>query len=73
MVGEHINRKSGRLLKIYRRKDWLAFEYQTVLGSKIMEKWRVSDLYDFWLLLSNERKDPYEMAERVLDRECERA
>jgi hypothetical protein len=72
MVGEYLNRRSGKLFKICKRKDCIAFEYETALEPRALEKWKISDLYDFWLQLPNQRKNRYEIAERVLAAESEK-
>jgi hypothetical protein len=72
IIGEYMNRKSGRLLKVYKRQDWIAFEYETALDGRIRENWKISDLYDFWLQLSNDRKNRYEIAEGTLSPEYDK-
>jgi hypothetical protein len=72
MVGEYISLKSGRLLKVSKRQDSISFEYETALDGRTSETWKISDLYDFWLQLSDQRKNRYEIVEKAFAPGCEK-
>jgi hypothetical protein len=56
-VGAYVSRKSMRLLKVSKRKDWVAIEYETVHGRNGIENFRTMDLYDYWVHLFKQRKN----------------
>jgi hypothetical protein len=70
MVGERIDSKSGRLLKACKRQDRISFEYETASDGRITEEWKLSELYETWLSISNQRQERYDIGARELD--CER-
>lgn len=55
-VGAYVNRKSVRLLKVSKRKEWVAIEYDSADGRKDVENFRSTDLYDYWVHLYKQRK-----------------
>ncbi len=57
-IGAYVKRKSFRPLKITKRKDRVAIEYETSLGQTDVENFRTADLYDFWVHLYKLRKSP---------------
>ena len=64
MVGEYLETKSGRLLKVSKRQDRVLFEYATASSNPVKEDWHLSALYDFWLQMSTQR----EARRNILDR-----
>lgn len=56
-VGAYAKRKSLRLTKVSKRKDWVAIEYKTIQGRSDVENFRTTDLYDFWIHLYKQRKN----------------
>jgi hypothetical protein len=72
MVGEHVDGRSGKLFKICKRKEWIAFEYETASDPRTKEKWKIADLYDVWLQSADQRENRYEIAESVLAPESEK-
>jgi hypothetical protein len=67
-----LHRRSGKLLKVCKRKDWIAFEYETASDRRMTEKWKISDLYGLWLESPQQRKNRYEVAERTLAADSEK-
>ena len=61
MVGEHIDTKSGRLRKALKQPDWISFEYETTSAGIVTEKWQLTELYEFWMQVSNNRQERYEI------------
>jgi len=71
MVGEHLDTKSGRLLKASKRQERISFEYETASGQHMKEEWKLSQLYDSWAKVSSQREQRYDMVERELGSEEE--
>jgi hypothetical protein len=61
-LGAYVKRKSVRLLKISKRKDWVSVEYEKAVGVNGVENFRTTDLYDFWVHLYKQRKTPDELS-----------
>jgi hypothetical protein len=72
MVGEYVDAKSGHLLKAYKRRDRISFEYETVSNKRITEEWNLVQLYEFWLKASNQRQERYDTVKRELGGEREK-
>jgi len=64
MVGEHLDARSGRLLKVSKRGNWIAFEYTTVARRHRTEEWKISELYNLWLESSERREERATIVER---------
>jgi hypothetical protein len=67
MVGERLDTKSGRLLKVSKRGDRIAFEYATASNGCHTEEWKLSELYVLWLKASKQRQEWIDILERKLD------
>jgi hypothetical protein len=66
LVGECIDQKSGRLVAVNKRRDRISFEYVTASYNDVREEWKLAELYEFWLDVSNRRHARYDVAERAL-------
>lgn len=66
LVGECIDQKSGRFLAVNKRQDRISFEYVTASNNHVREDWKLADLYESWLDVSNRRHARYDVAERAL-------
>ena len=64
IVGECLEAKSGRLLKICKRRQLVSFEYATRADEHAIEEWKVSELCELWLIASNPRQAPTNLVER---------
>ena len=64
MVGEHIDSRSGRVLKVSKRGNRIAFEFSTVSGRHRTEEWKISELYELWLEASKLREERATVVER---------
>ena len=64
MVGEHIDTRSGHLLKVSKRGNRIAFEFSTVTGRLRTEEWKISELYELWLEASKLREERSTIVER---------
>jgi hypothetical protein len=58
MVGEHLDARSGQLLKVCKRGGRISFEYATAADDHVMEEWKLSKLHDLWLDIARKRQDP---------------
>lgn len=67
MVGERLDTKSGRLLKVSKRGDRIAFEYATASNGCHTEEWKLSELYELWLKASKQRQEWADILERKVD------
>jgi hypothetical protein len=56
IVGECLDAKSGRLLKIRKQRQLVSFEYATRADEHAIEEWKVSELCEIWLDASNQRQ-----------------
>jgi hypothetical protein len=56
-VGAYVSQKPARLLKISRRGDSLAIQYESPAGEKADESLSVDDLYDLCTWMSRKRAD----------------
>jgi hypothetical protein len=66
MVGEYVEAKSGRLLKVRKRRDRISFEYEIASNKRVTEEWNLVQLYEFWLKASDRRQERYEVVKREL-------
>jgi len=57
IVGEGIDAKSGRLIRIRRRRQRISFEYATHAEAHAIEEWKLSQLAELWLDASKQRHD----------------
>ena len=57
MVGEYIDTKLGRLLKACKQRDGISFEYETASAGIVTENWKLAELYEFWMQVSNQRHE----------------
>jgi hypothetical protein len=48
MVGEGLDAKSGRMLKVGKRRDRISFEYATADNQHATEEWKISELAERW-------------------------
>lgn len=69
MVGEHLDARSGHLLKVSKRGDRIAFEYSTAARRHRTEEWKLSELYELWLDASRQRQELATIVERNLQGE----
>jgi hypothetical protein len=65
IVGECLDAKSGRLLKIRKRRQRIFFEYATSADEHAIEEWTMSELYELWLD-SKQRQEAFNTVERKL-------
>ncbi len=56
-VGAYVSQKPARLLKISRRGDSIAIQYETPASEKVDESLSVDDLYDLCTWMSRKRAD----------------
>lgn len=54
-LGDYLNYKRARWLKIMRKEQVIVIEYETPAGQKIEEILSGSDLYDFWVRMYMKR------------------
>jgi len=66
MVGEYIDAKSGRLISACKSQNWISFDYETVAHFRITKKWKVAELYEYWLEVSDQRQRRHDIVEREL-------
>ena len=66
MVGEYIDAKSGRFISACKQQDSISFDYETSAHIRITKNWRLAELYEYWLQLSNQRQKRHDIAEREL-------
>lgn len=57
MIGEYLDSKSARLLKVRKRGVRIYFEYATSNENRASEQWKLSKLYDRWLETSKQRRE----------------
>ena len=55
MIGERLDAKAGRLLKIRKRGDWISFEYAKDDDEQVTEEWQLSEIHGLWLDSSKRR------------------
>lgn len=72
LVGECIDEKAGRLIAVEKYRDRISFEYGTASDNHVREEWKLADLYEFWLEVSNRRRARYDIAERALAIEADK-
>jgi hypothetical protein len=63
IVGEGIDAKSGRLIRIRRRRQRISFEYATHAEAHTIEEWKLSELAELWLDASKQRHEIANIAE----------
>jgi hypothetical protein len=66
MVGERLDAKSGRLLKVSKRGDRIAFQYAIDSKNHRTEEWKLTELYELWLDASKQRHERVDVVERKL-------
>jgi hypothetical protein len=54
-IGTYVSQKPARLLKISRRNDSIAIQYESPSGEKNDESLSEGDLYDLWMWMSMKR------------------
>jgi len=54
-IGEYLNQKRARLVKVTRESESVTIEYATSLGSQIKERFMVKDIYDLWVRMYLQR------------------
>lgn len=54
-IGEYLNQKRARLVKVARESESLTVEYETSLGSQLRESFTVKDIYDLWVRMYLQR------------------
>jgi hypothetical protein len=64
VVGEEIDAKSGRLLRIRKRRQRISFEYATRAEEHAIEEWKISELRELWLDASRQKREPANIVER---------
>jgi hypothetical protein len=72
VVGEYLETKSGRLLKVSKRQDRVLFEYATASSNLVKEDWNLSALYEFWLQMSTQREARRNILDRTLTNDPEK-
>jgi hypothetical protein len=48
MIGERVDDKAARLLKVSKRGSWISFEYGSGADERLTEEWKLSDLRGLW-------------------------
>jgi hypothetical protein len=66
MVGEYIDAKSGRFISACKQQDAILFDYETAARIRITKNWKLAELHDYWLQLSNQRQERQDIVEREL-------
>ena len=56
MVGEYLESKSARLLKVRKRGARIFFDYETANENRASEQWKLIKLYDRWVENSKQRR-----------------
>ena len=64
LVGEGLDAKSGRLLRIRKRRQNISFEYFTRGDEHAIEEWKISELYELWPDPSKHRQARANIVER---------
>lgn len=57
-VGAHVDHKRGRLLRVSKRSQWVTVCYKGPFGGERIERFTQSNLYDFWVHMYKQRKQP---------------
>jgi hypothetical protein len=64
MVGEHLDARSGRLLKVCKRGERISFEYATAADQHVAEEWKLSKLRELWQDIAKQRQKQALIVER---------
>lgn len=48
MIGERLDDRAARLLKVSKRGSWIAFEYASGADERLSEEWKLSELPVLW-------------------------
>ena len=64
MIGEYLDGKAARLLKVQKRGGHISFEYATANERRASEQWKVTKLYDRWVETSKQRREQASLAQR---------
>jgi hypothetical protein len=48
MIGERLDDKAARLLKVSKRGSWISFEYASGADERLSEEWKLSELPGLW-------------------------
>ena len=64
MIGEYLDAKSARLLKVQKRGTRISFEYMTGDEPRASEQWKIAKLYDRWVEASKQRREKSSLAQR---------
>lgn len=54
-IGEYLNQKRARLVKVVRESESFTVEYETSLGSQLRESFSLKDIYDLWVRMYLQR------------------
>jgi hypothetical protein len=73
IVGEGLDGKSGRLLKVRKRRNWISFECSTDRDVYFAEEWKISELMEHWLEGFRNRESRGDIVERELIRRARTA
>jgi hypothetical protein len=66
MIGEYLEAKSARLLKVRKRGGRISFEYATAGERRASEQWKLAKLYNRWVEISKQRREQSGLAQRRL-------
>ena len=66
VVGERLDARYGRLVKVSKRGDKISIEYASATKQCRKEEWKLSELYDFWLEACKRRQERTDVIERAL-------
>jgi hypothetical protein len=55
MIGERLDDKAARLLKVSKRGSWISFEYASGADERLSEEWKLSELPGIWRDASKQR------------------
>jgi len=64
VVGERLDARYGRLVKVSKRGDKISIEYASATKQCRKEEWKLSELYDFWLEACKRRQERTDVIER---------
>lgn len=64
MIGEYLDAKSARLLKVQKRGSYITFDYATADERCASEQWKLAKLYDQWVEISKQRREKSNLAQR---------
>ena len=64
MIGEYLDAKSARLLKVQKRGGRISFEYMAGDELRASEQWKIAKLYNRWVETSKQRREKSSLAQR---------